>query len=214
MYDGSMKLYSAALSLFARKVEVVLGEKNLAFERVMVPFSQSRGYSPKHPDVLGINPKGQVPVLIDQGLKLYDSTVIVEYLEDAYPEPALFPSTPGARAQCRQFELFTDEVFLVPVRALMHRTGPRPADPQRWTEMEAQRSKPYSVSAPASSSWISSSRTRHFCAVASAWRTSPCSCRCCTASALGVLPCCRTRHWASGTAGYASAPHLPAWWPR
>jgi glutathione S-transferase len=132
-----MKLYSAALSLFARKVEVVLAEKNLAFERVMVPFTQSHGYSPKHPDVLEINPKGQVPVLIDQGLRLYDSTVIVEYLEEAYPEPALFPSTPGDRAQCRQFELFADEVFLLPVRALMHRTGPRPADPHRWTELEA-----------------------------------------------------------------------------
>ncbi len=132
-----MKLYSAALSLFARKVEIALAEKGLAFDREMVPFTQSQGYSPKHPEVLAINPKGQVPVLIDAGLPLYDSTVILEYLEDAYPRPALYPSTAAARARCRQLELFADEVFLVPVRALMHRTGPRPADPQRWNALEA-----------------------------------------------------------------------------
>ena len=63
-----MKLYSAPLSLFARKVEIALREKGLAFERVMVPFSQERGYAPKHPDVLAANPKGQVPVLVDGDL--------------------------------------------------------------------------------------------------------------------------------------------------
>jgi glutathione S-transferase len=131
-----MQLYSAALSLFSRKVEIALAEKGLAFERVMVPFTQTVGYSPKHPDVLAANPKGQVPVLIDGDLTLYDSTVILEYLEDAYPTPALYPGTPQARAQCRQWELFADEILLTPVRALMHRTGPRPADPQRWLDLE------------------------------------------------------------------------------
>ncbi len=132
-----MKLYSAALSLFARKVEIALAEKGLACDREMVPFTQSQGYSPKHPEVLAVNPKGQVPVLIDGDLQLYDSTVILEYLEDAYPAPALYPATPRERAVCRQLELFADEVLLVPVRALMHRTGPRPADPQRWSALEA-----------------------------------------------------------------------------
>lgn len=131
-----MKLYSAALSLFARKVEIALAEKGLVFDREMVPFTQSQGYSPKHPDVLAINPKGQVPVLIDAGLQLYDSTVILEYLEEAYPTVALYPRAARERAVCRQFELFADEVLLVPVRALMHRTGPRPADPQRWNALE------------------------------------------------------------------------------
>ncbi len=132
-----MRLYSAALSLFSRKVEIALAEKGLAFDRVMVPFTQSAGYSPKHPDVLALNPKGQVPVLVDGDVQLYDSTVILEYLEDAYPTPALYPATPQARAQCRQWELFADEILLAPVRALMHRTGPRPADPQRWLDLEA-----------------------------------------------------------------------------
>jgi glutathione S-transferase len=133
-----MKLYSAPLSLFSRKVEIALREKNLPFERVMVPFSQSRGYSPKHPDVLAANPKGQVPVLIDQGLAVHDSTVILEYLEDAYPSPPLYPRAAADRARCRLLDLFADEVMLVPLRALMHRTGPRPLDRERWAADEAK----------------------------------------------------------------------------
>ena len=85
-----MKLYSGPLSLFSRKVEIALGEKGLAFERVMVPFTQERGYQPKHPVVLEVNPKGQVPVLVvDDTLRLYDSTLIFDYLEDAFPRPPL-----------------------------------------------------------------------------------------------------------------------------
>jgi len=89
-----MLLYSGPLSLFSRKVEIALGEKALAFERVMVPFSQAAGYTPKHPAVLAANPKGQVPVLIDGDLTLFDSTLIFEYLEDAYPVPPLYPKVP------------------------------------------------------------------------------------------------------------------------
>jgi glutathione S-transferase len=132
-----MKLYSGPLSLFSRKVEIALGEKGLAFERVLVPFNQTEGYKPRHPDVLAANPKGQVPVLIDGGSALYDSTVILEYLEDAYPEPPLYPGAPAERARCRLFDLYAEEVMLVPLRALMHRTGPRPADPRRWADAEA-----------------------------------------------------------------------------
>lgn len=133
-----MKLYSAPLSLFSRKVEVALDEKGLTFERVMVSFSQSKGYSPKHPDVLKANPKGQVPVLLDNDLSLYDSTVILEYLEDAYPEQPLYPRVADDRARCRLLDLFADEILIVPLRALMHRTSPRPLDADRWAANEAK----------------------------------------------------------------------------
>ena len=74
------RLYSGPLSLFSRKVEIALREKGLPFEQIMVPFDQTVGYSPKHPDVIAANPKKQVPVLNDGGLMLYDSTIILEYL--------------------------------------------------------------------------------------------------------------------------------------
>jgi len=133
-----MLLYSGPLSLFARKVEIALGEKAISFERVMVPFSQMQGYAPKHEAVLAANPKAQVPVLIDGDVTLYDSTIIIEYLEDAYPEPPLLPRQPVARARCRLLELEADEVLLVPVRALMHRTSPPRPDAARRLVLEQE----------------------------------------------------------------------------
>ncbi len=138
-----MKLYSGPLSLFARKVEIALGEKGLAFEREMVPFTQERGYAPKHPSVLAANPKGQVPVLVDGDLTLFDSTLIFEYLEDAYPAPPLYPRTAPERARCRLLELTADEIMLVPLRHLMQRTTPPDPDPEvrRQRETEALRAE-------------------------------------------------------------------------
>lgn len=140
-----MKLYSAPLSLFSRKVEIALYEKGLPFERVMVPFTQALGYNPKHPDVLAANPKGQVPVLTDGDLRLYDSTVILEYLEDAYSDPPLYPTSPQERARCRLLDVFADEVMLVPLRALMHRTDPRPKERKIWSDNEAKATRAESV---------------------------------------------------------------------
>jgi glutathione S-transferase len=131
-----MLLYSGPLSLFSRKVEIVLAEKRIAYERILVPFTQTKGYSPKHPAVLAANPKAQVPVLIDGDVTLYDSTVIAEYLEDKYPQPSLFPSQSEARAKCRLLELEADEILLVPVRALMLRSEPPGPDTAGRAEQE------------------------------------------------------------------------------
>ncbi|WP_248307658.1 glutathione S-transferase family protein [Bosea sp. FBZP-16] len=130
-------LYSGPLSLFSRKVEIALREKGLAFERIMVPFNQTTGYDPKHPEVVALNPKRQVPVLNDDGIVLYDSTIILEYLEDAYPEPPLLPVCPGARARCRLDELYADEIMLQALKPLMHRTSPPSSDQTKRLAQEA-----------------------------------------------------------------------------
>jgi len=123
-----MKLYSGPLSLFTAKVRVALREKGLAVEIVDVPFGR-QGYQPKHPEVLRVNPKAQVPVLVDGALELYDSTVILEYLEDLHPEPALYPRAVAGRARCRQLELFADEVVFKPILPLIQEVfyEPEPA---------------------------------------------------------------------------------------
>lgn len=138
-----MKLYSGPLSLFSRKIEIALAEKGLVHDRVMVPFTQEAGYSPKHPDVLAVNPKGQVPVLLDGDVSLFDSTLIFEYLEDAYPEPPLYPVGANARARCRTFELAADEILLPQVAALMYRTEPVNPDieTQRRVEADGERAE-------------------------------------------------------------------------
>jgi glutathione S-transferase len=132
----TIRLISAPLSLFAKKVEIALAEKGLAFERDLAPFTQTEGYSPRHPEVLKHNPKRQVPVLIHGDLALFDSTVIIEYLEDAFPAPALFPKEPRARARCRLLELFADEILLAAIKPLMHRNEPGAAARPDWTARE------------------------------------------------------------------------------
>lgn len=121
-----MKLYSGPLSLFTAKVRVALAEKALPYDLVPVPFSRKDGYSPKHPDVLAINPKAQVPVLVDGDLALYDSTVILEYLEDRYPTPPLYPRDPATRARCRQAEAAADEILFPHVLALVQEVFYKP----------------------------------------------------------------------------------------
>jgi glutathione S-transferase len=117
-----MRLYSGPLSLFTGKVRIALAEKGIACELVSVPFSRATGYEPKHPEVVRINPKEQVPVLVDGDLELYDSTLILEYLEDARPTPPLYPHEPVARARCRQLELAADEVLFPHVLELIRET--------------------------------------------------------------------------------------------
>ena len=136
-----MLLYSAPLSLFSRKVEIALVEKGVSFDRVLVPFTQTKGYAPKHPAVIAANPKRQVPVLVDDDLTLYDSTVIIEYLDDKYPNPPLLPPEPKARARCRLLELEADEVLLPPVRDLMFRSEPPGPDTARREEQERAAAK-------------------------------------------------------------------------
>jgi len=130
-------LYSGPLSLFSRKVEIALREKALPFERIMVPFNQTSGYDPRHPEVLALNPRRQVPILNDEGLIVYDSTVILEYLEEAYPQPPLYPQSPAERARCRLDELFADEILFMALRPLMHRSEPPATDRNKRAAQEA-----------------------------------------------------------------------------
>jgi glutathione S-transferase len=106
-----MKLYSGPVSMFGAKAEIALLEKGIAHEREFVPFDLRTLYQPRHPVVLRVNPKQQVPVLVDGDLELFDSTQIFEYLEDVAPEPPLWPREPRARARARLLELRSDEVF-------------------------------------------------------------------------------------------------------
>jgi len=114
-----MKLYSGPLSMFGAKAEIALHEKGIDFELVMVPFEMKTLYQPKHPEVARINPKQQVPVLVDGDLEIFDSTQIFEYLETVKPEPALWPADPKARARARLLEIKADEVYFPPIVCLM-----------------------------------------------------------------------------------------------
>jgi len=132
--------------MFGAKVEIAAREKAIELDLVMVPFDPARGYDPKHPEVSRINPKRQVPVLIDGDLEIFDSTQIFEYLEDRNPSPALWPREPGARARARLLEHRSDEVYFPHVIRLMAleetpddpaANAARDAAAQYYGEMEA-----------------------------------------------------------------------------
>jgi glutathione S-transferase len=112
-------LYSGPLSMFGAKAQIAALEKGLDFDLVMVPYDSQLGYSPKHPEVLRINPKGQVPVLVHGDLEIIDSTQIFEYLEDLKPAPALWPSGIRERARARRLEHQSDEVYFPHIIRLM-----------------------------------------------------------------------------------------------
>jgi glutathione S-transferase len=112
-------LYSGPLSMFGAKAQIAALEKGLEFELVMVPFDFHALYTPKHPEVLRINPKAQVPVLVHGDLEIFDSTQIFEYLEDLRPEPPLWPREPRERARARLLEHQSDEVYFPHVIRLM-----------------------------------------------------------------------------------------------
>jgi glutathione S-transferase len=110
-----VKLYSGPLSLFTAKVRVALDEKGLAYEKISVPWSLEHRYEPHHPDVVALNPKAQVPVLVDGEVAVYDSTLIFEYLEERYPNPPLYPRDVAERVRCRRLEAAADEILFPPI---------------------------------------------------------------------------------------------------
>jgi glutathione S-transferase len=114
-----LRLYSAAKSMFGMKAHIAILEKGLPVDVVMVPYSDERGYEPKHPEVLRINPKKQVPVLVHGDLEIFDSTQIFEYVEELAPHPALWPPAAAHRARARLLEHTSDEVYFPHIRRLM-----------------------------------------------------------------------------------------------
>jgi glutathione S-transferase len=99
------KLYHFPLSPFCRKLRLVLAEK-----RIEVELSEER-YWEQDPDFMRRNPAGKVPVLKLDGMMMSESTAIVEYLEEAYPDPALLPRGKQARFEARRIAAWFDDKF-------------------------------------------------------------------------------------------------------
>ncbi|MBV8884581.1 MAG: glutathione S-transferase family protein [Chroococcidiopsidaceae cyanobacterium CP_BM_RX_35] len=96
-------LYYTQRSPYARKVRIVLAEKRLPCQL------QETDIKNKSPEFLSLSPIGKVPVLVDEdGLVLWDSTLIVEYLDETYPKPAFYPSARLEKVRCRQGEELAD----------------------------------------------------------------------------------------------------------
>lgn len=90
-----MTLFSKADDVWSHRTRIVLAEKSIHVETIDV----NDGNLPE--DLLDLNPYHSVPTLVDRDLVLYDSRVIVEYLDERFPHPPLMPVDPVARAQFR-----------------------------------------------------------------------------------------------------------------
>src|SRR3569833_1689572 len=94
-----LKLYHAEPGANSLKCLIPLKEKGLAFESIYVDLHK---FEQHEPWFVAINPEGQVPVLDHDGNIITHTTVINEYLEDAFPEaPALRPADPLGQARMR-----------------------------------------------------------------------------------------------------------------
>ena len=121
-----LRLYDHPFSPYAQKVKIALREKGQAFE---APLPQGIGVGGALGEFVEANPRAEVPALIDGDVKLFDSTIILEYIEDKWPTPALLPASPAERARVRMLEEVMDTHYeainwgLGEVRAFKRATG-------------------------------------------------------------------------------------------
>ena len=113
-----MRLYWHPFSLFPRRVRVALREKDIACEELEVDLP---GGATRAAAFRRLNPFGQVPVLEDDGVVIYESLAILEYLEERHPRPALLPGDAAARAHCRQLMLASGDYLAQPLKRWLPR---------------------------------------------------------------------------------------------
>ncbi len=103
-----MLLYEHPLSSYAQKVKIALREKGVAFD-LETPTALGSGNAAG--PFAAASPRNEVPALIDGEARIFDSTIILEYLEDKFPTPPLLPRDPMARAQARMIEDVCDTLY-------------------------------------------------------------------------------------------------------
>jgi RNA polymerase-associated protein len=92
-----MLLYSGNSDIYSHRVRIALAEKGVVFEVININPQDKA----KSEDLLQLNPYGTIPTLVDRELALYDTNIIMEYLDERFPHPPLLPVYPVARARLR-----------------------------------------------------------------------------------------------------------------
>jgi glutathione S-transferase len=104
----NVTLYEHVLSPYAQKVKIALREKGVAFD---VALPDGMGAGGAGGAFVAASPRAEVPALIDGETSVFDSTIILEYIEDRWPTPALLPASPAERARVRMIEEVMDTHF-------------------------------------------------------------------------------------------------------
>jgi RNA polymerase-associated protein len=104
----ALLLYEHPLSSYAQKVKIALREKGVPFA---AELPESFGTGSRDGAFAQASPRGEVPALVDGDVTIFDSTVILEYVEDRWPEPPLLPKDPAGRARARMVEDVCDTQY-------------------------------------------------------------------------------------------------------
>jgi glutathione S-transferase/RNA polymerase-associated protein len=104
----ALKLYEHPLSPYARKVKIVLYEKGVPFERVYIQPLTMREGDAGFGDFSTSNLRREVPCLVDGEFRCIDSTIIVDYIDEKWPDPPMLPAAPADRARARMVEEICD----------------------------------------------------------------------------------------------------------
>lgn len=98
-----MLLYSGNSDVYSHRVRIALAEKGVVYEVVNINPQDRKDKleKDKSEDLLELNPYGTIPTLVDRDLALYDTNIIMEYLDERFPHPPLLPVYPVARARLR-----------------------------------------------------------------------------------------------------------------
>ncbi len=105
-----MKLYYSPLSVYSAKPRIAMFEKAIAHETRLVNWTPATGWI-KPEELPRLNPKAQIPVLVDGDAVIPDSTVILEYLDERVPKTPLFLTGAAERARCRVLEDLGDTLL-------------------------------------------------------------------------------------------------------
>jgi len=103
-----MRLHSSSSSPNGRRTEAVVRHLGLAIEIVQVDLKAGAQRTPQH---LALNPNGRIPVLEDDGLRLWESNAIIQYLADKAGDAVLFPRDPVRRADVVRWQFWASEHF-------------------------------------------------------------------------------------------------------
>ena len=108
MSETLITLYDHPLSPYGQKVKIALREKGVDF-RATLPDGMGAGGAAGA--FLAANPRAEVPALLDGEVAVFDSTIILEYIEDRWPSPPLLPAGAAERARVRMLEEVMDTHF-------------------------------------------------------------------------------------------------------
>lgn len=153
-------LYEHPLSPYAQKVKISAHEKNVELE-LRTPDGIGAGGA--RGDFVEANPRAEVPALIDGDVYIFDSTIILEYVEDKWPNPPMLPASPADRAKVRMIEEVCDTHYeainwgLGEIAYFKRATGAKAQEMQKLASEQTARIQSWLTKQLGSADWFNGS---------------------------------------------------------